>query len=145
MYPLRLLSQTGAVASVRYSRLSRVRRQLGYNGPAPDWIDADKIAVDANYMAVDIVINYAADDLVPCSIQAVVDLMPPLDPLSDLEGDCSFFTDGPADHNTPSFVDDMALLSQREPYEYYRHSARLTSILQLPRNVLLRERRGLPG
>lgn len=63
-------------ASVRYSRLSRVRRLLGYTGPAPEWSEADKIAVDANYMAVDIVINYAADGLVLCFHHAVVDLTP---------------------------------------------------------------------
>ncbi|KAI0368748.1 hypothetical protein BV20DRAFT_980514 [Pilatotrama ljubarskyi] len=66
----------GSVTRVRYSRLSRVRRLLGYNGPAPAWSDADKIAVDANYMAVDIVINYAADNLVLCFHHAVVDLTP---------------------------------------------------------------------
>ncbi|RDX42123.1 hypothetical protein OH76DRAFT_1363283 [Lentinus brumalis] len=66
----------GSVTRVRYSRLSRVRRLLGYNGPAPDWMDADKIALDANYMAVDIVINYAADGLVLCFMHAVVDLTP---------------------------------------------------------------------
>ncbi|TBU63084.1 hypothetical protein BD310DRAFT_945502 [Dichomitus squalens] len=66
----------GSVTRVRYSRLSRVRRQLGYNGPLSEWIDADKIAVDSNYMAVDIVINYAADGLVLCFIHAVVDLTP---------------------------------------------------------------------
>jgi hypothetical protein len=61
---------------VRYSRLSRVRRQLGYEGPAPPWTDADKIALDSNYMAVDIVINWAADGLVLCFIHASVDLSP---------------------------------------------------------------------
>ncbi|KAH9850255.1 hypothetical protein C2E23DRAFT_735327 [Lenzites betulinus] len=66
----------GSVTRVRYSRLSRVRRLLGYNGPAPAWSDADKIAVDENYMAVDIVINYAADGLVLCFHHAVVDLTP---------------------------------------------------------------------
>ncbi|EIW57305.1 uncharacterized protein TRAVEDRAFT_59041 [Trametes versicolor FP-101664 SS1] len=66
----------GSVTRVRYSRLSRVRRLLGYTGPAPEWSEADKIAVDANYMAVDIVINYAADGLVLCFHHAVVDLTP---------------------------------------------------------------------
>ncbi len=64
------------VLRVRYSRLSRVRRQLGYQGPAPQWSDGDKIAVDSNYMAVDIVINWAADGVVLCFIHAVVDLTP---------------------------------------------------------------------
>ncbi|OSD06313.1 hypothetical protein PYCCODRAFT_1383241 [Trametes coccinea BRFM310] len=66
----------GSVTRVRYCRLSRVRRLLGYTGPAPEWSDADKIAVDSNYMAVDIVINYAADNLVLCFHHAVVDLTP---------------------------------------------------------------------
>lgn len=61
---------------MRYSRLSRVRRQLGYQGPGTSWQDADKISVDANYMAVDIVINWAAEGVVLCFIHAVVDLTP---------------------------------------------------------------------
>lgn len=65
--------------SVRFSRLSKVRRQLGYTGPLPPWSDAEKISVDANYMAVDIVINWAAEGLVLCFIHATVDL----DPQSD--------------------------------------------------------------
>lgn len=60
--------------SVRYSRLSSIRRQLGYQGPGPDWVDADKISLDKNYLAVDLVINWAADGLVLCFIHAVVDL-----------------------------------------------------------------------
>ncbi|KAL6302350.1 hypothetical protein BKA93DRAFT_736867 [Sparassis latifolia] len=66
----------GSVTRVRYSRLSRVRRQLGYHGPLQEWADADKIAVDADYMAVDIVINWASDGLVLCFMHAVVDLTP---------------------------------------------------------------------
>lgn len=62
--------------SVRFSRLSRVRRLLGYDGPLPPWTDADRVALDANYMAVDIVINWAADGLVLCFIHAIVDLSP---------------------------------------------------------------------
>lgn len=59
---------------MRYSRLSRVRRLLGYNGPGPDFAEAEKIALDDNYMAVDIVINWAADGVVLCFIHAVVDI-----------------------------------------------------------------------
>ncbi|KAG5354096.1 hypothetical protein C0989_007456 [Termitomyces sp. Mn162] len=66
----------GSVTRVRFSRLSRVRRLLGYDGPLPAWHDADKIALDANYMAVDIVINLAAEGLVLCFIHAIVDLSP---------------------------------------------------------------------
>jgi hypothetical protein len=62
--------------SVRYSRLTRVRRQLGYQGPGTSWQDAEKIVLDSNYMAVDIVINWAAEGLVLCFIHAVVDLGP---------------------------------------------------------------------
>jgi len=61
---------------MRYSRLSRVRRLLGHQGPPHYWPDGDKIAVDSNYMAVDLVINWAADDLVLCFLHAAVDLTP---------------------------------------------------------------------
>lgn len=61
---------------VRFSRLSKVRRDLGYSGPGPAWAEADKIALDSQYMAVEIVINWAADGLVLCFIHASVDLSP---------------------------------------------------------------------
>ncbi|KIP05026.1 hypothetical protein PHLGIDRAFT_92699 [Phlebiopsis gigantea 11061_1 CR5-6] len=64
----------GSVTRVRYSRLSRVRRMLGHQGRGHDWSDAEKIALDDNYMAVDIVINWAADGVVLCFIHAVVDI-----------------------------------------------------------------------
>ncbi|KAH9936060.1 hypothetical protein B0H21DRAFT_758828 [Amylocystis lapponica] len=64
----------GSVTRVRFSRMSRVRRQLGYQGPPQEWADSDTVAVDDNYMAVDIVINWAADGLVLCFMHAVVDL-----------------------------------------------------------------------
>ncbi|KAI9512050.1 hypothetical protein F5148DRAFT_123837 [Russula earlei] len=66
----------GSVTRMRYSRLSRVRRLLGHQGPPHFWPDGDKIAVDSNYMAVDLVINWAADDLVLCFLHAAVDLTP---------------------------------------------------------------------
>ncbi|KAJ7170624.1 hypothetical protein C8R43DRAFT_980267 [Mycena crocata] len=66
----------GSVTRVRFSRLSRVRRELGYKGPPSSWSDADKIALDSNYMAVDIVINWAAEGVVLCFIHAIVDLAP---------------------------------------------------------------------
>jgi hypothetical protein len=62
--------------SVRFLRLSKVRRDLGYTGPGAPWPEADKIALDAQYMAVEIVINWAADGLVLCFIHASVDLSP---------------------------------------------------------------------
>ncbi|TFY82225.1 hypothetical protein EWM64_g1787, partial [Hericium alpestre] len=66
----------GSVTRMRFSRLSRVRRLLGHDGPAHDWPDAEKIALDTNYMAVDLVINWAAEGLVLCFLHAVVDLTP---------------------------------------------------------------------
>ncbi|KAI0001494.1 hypothetical protein BJV74DRAFT_819002 [Russula compacta] len=66
----------GSVTRMRFSRLSRVRRLLGHQGPPHFWPDGDKIAIDSNYMAVDLVINWAADDLVLCFIHAAVDLTP---------------------------------------------------------------------
>jgi hypothetical protein len=62
--------------SVRFSRLSYVRRQLGYDGPPHSWAEAEKIALDKEYMAVDIVINWAAEGLVLCFLHAIVDLSP---------------------------------------------------------------------
>ncbi|TFK40313.1 hypothetical protein BDQ12DRAFT_628218 [Crucibulum laeve] len=66
----------GSVTRVRFCRLSRVRRLLGYDGPPAPWSDSEKIALDSNYMAVDIVINWAAEGLVLCFIHAIVDLTP---------------------------------------------------------------------
>lgn len=66
----------GSVTRMRYSRLSRVRRLLGHQGPPHFWPDGDKIAIDSNYMAVDLVINWAAEGLVLCFIHAAVDLTP---------------------------------------------------------------------
>ncbi|KAG6374487.1 hypothetical protein JVT61DRAFT_4530 [Boletus reticuloceps] len=66
----------GTVTRVRFCRLSKVRRCLGYAGPLPHWGDEDKIAVDNYYMAVDIVISWAAEGLVLCFIHAVADLGP---------------------------------------------------------------------
>ena len=51
-----------------------MRRMLGHQGRGHDWSDAEKIALDDNYMAVDIVINWAADGVVLCFIHAVVDI-----------------------------------------------------------------------
>lgn len=62
--------------SVRYCRLSRIRHDLGHRTSLSPWEDADKIALDSSYMAVDIVINWAADGLVLCFIHAVTDLTP---------------------------------------------------------------------
>ncbi|KAJ7637718.1 hypothetical protein DFH06DRAFT_1219050 [Mycena polygramma] len=64
----------GSVTRVRFCRVSRLRRELGYQGPLASWDDADKTALDPNYMAVDIVINWAAEGVVLCFIHAIVDL-----------------------------------------------------------------------
>lgn len=61
---------------VRFSRLSRVRRELGFRGTPATFPDVEKIALDQNYMAVDIVINWAAEGLVLCFIHAVADINP---------------------------------------------------------------------
>ncbi len=42
----------------------------------PPNFPAERIAIDANYMAVDIVINWVAEGVVLCFIHAVVDIMP---------------------------------------------------------------------
>ncbi|THV03223.1 hypothetical protein K435DRAFT_775111 [Dendrothele bispora CBS 962.96] len=69
----------GSITRTRFCRLSRVRRQLGHNGPPPSFPSAEKVSLDANYMAVDIVLNYAAEGLVLCFIHATADI----DPASD--------------------------------------------------------------
>lgn len=70
------MSHLAHSVSVRFSRLSKVRKQLGYNGPQNSWPEADKVSLDKDYMAVDIVTNWAADGLVLCFIHASVDLTP---------------------------------------------------------------------
>lgn len=42
----------------------------------PPSFPAERIALDENYMAVDLVINWAADGVVLCFIHAVTDIMP---------------------------------------------------------------------
>ncbi|KZV62911.1 hypothetical protein PENSPDRAFT_657764 [Peniophora sp. CONT] len=66
----------GTLTRMRFSRLSRVRRMLGHQGPAHYWADADKIAIDVDWMAVDLVANVASDDLLLVFIHAAVDLSP---------------------------------------------------------------------
>ena len=65
---------------MRYCRLSRVRRRLGYVGstpaPYPSGFPAERVTYDDNYVAVDIVINWAADGLVLCFLHAAVDIVP---------------------------------------------------------------------
>ncbi|KAL4064525.1 hypothetical protein J3A83DRAFT_4101177 [Scleroderma citrinum] len=66
----------GSVTRVRYCRLSRVRRLLGYSAQSPSWNDTDRITANDYYMPVDIVISWAAEGLVLCFIHAVDDLGP---------------------------------------------------------------------
>ncbi|KAK2462978.1 hypothetical protein APHAL10511_005030 [Amanita phalloides] len=62
----------GSITRIRFSRLSRIRRLLGYDGP---WSDphADRASLDQHYMVVDIVTNWAADGLVLCFIHAAAE------------------------------------------------------------------------
>ena len=73
---IHFIFHTSHFRRVRFCRLSRVRRLLGYDGPNPAWNDAEKVVLDENYMVVDIVTNYAADGIVLCFIHASVDLTP---------------------------------------------------------------------
>ncbi|KAF8348816.1 hypothetical protein F5887DRAFT_1059806 [Amanita rubescens] len=55
----------GSITRIRFSRLSRIRRMLGYDGPL--------VSLDPNYMVVDIVTNWAAEGLVLCFIHATAE------------------------------------------------------------------------
>ncbi|KAF8583851.1 hypothetical protein K439DRAFT_1661083 [Ramaria rubella] len=66
----------GSVTRVRYSRLGRVRARLGYTGVYDKFTDEDKVSFDEDYMACDLVINWAAEGLVLCFIHAAVDMSP---------------------------------------------------------------------
>ncbi len=64
----------GSVTRVRFARLNKIRAELGFP-PSPDtWAGADKVGVDVDYMAVDVVINWAAEGLVLCFMHAIVDI-----------------------------------------------------------------------
>ncbi|GJJ08444.1 hypothetical protein Clacol_002660 [Clathrus columnatus] len=63
-------------ASVRYSRLGRTRVRLGFTEAANTLPEEEKVLTDDSYMACDLVINWAADNLVLCFIHAVVDMSP---------------------------------------------------------------------
>ncbi|KAM6504195.1 hypothetical protein JOM56_001138 [Amanita muscaria] len=64
----------GSITRIRFSRLSRIRRILGYNGPPHAWSDSESAVLDHNYMAADIVTNWAAEGLVLCFIHAANDV-----------------------------------------------------------------------
>ncbi|KAK7033063.1 hypothetical protein R3P38DRAFT_2920459 [Favolaschia claudopus] len=66
----------GIVSRARFSRISRMRRELGYQGSLPPSNDSDQRDADPNYVWVDIVANWAAEGVVLCFMHAVVDLSP---------------------------------------------------------------------
>lgn len=81
-YKVRTVYAQCDLPSVRYCRLSRVRRLLGWSDnslPYPPTFPAERIAVDADYMAVYLVVNCVADGVVLCFIHAVVDIAPQAD------------------------------------------------------------------
>jgi hypothetical protein len=68
------LGYFGPPFRVRYSRLSRVRRQLGYPGSLPFTDHEKRLSSDPNYMLVDVVTNWVADGLMLCFLHAAMDL-----------------------------------------------------------------------
>ncbi|KAF8625538.1 hypothetical protein AX15_005305 [Amanita polypyramis BW_CC] len=64
----------GSITRIRFSRLSRIRRLLGYDEPPSPWPDTNRMAADPNYVVVDIVTNWAAEGLVLCFIHATADV-----------------------------------------------------------------------
>ncbi|KAK1224058.1 hypothetical protein PQX77_008388 [Marasmius sp. AFHP31] len=70
----------GSITRVRFLRLSKVRRKLGFSGPYVNpFPSAEKVVLDEFFMAVDITINWVAEGLVLCFIHASVDI----DPVAD--------------------------------------------------------------
>ncbi|KAJ3815134.1 hypothetical protein EV368DRAFT_79023 [Lentinula lateritia] len=65
----------GSITHVRFSRPSRIRRELRKD----DFRYSDKASLDEDFIAVDLVINCAAEGLVLCFIHAT----PDIDPVSD--------------------------------------------------------------
>ncbi|KAJ3912350.1 hypothetical protein F5877DRAFT_54162 [Lentinula edodes] len=65
----------GSITHVRFSRPSRIRRELRKD----DFRYSDKVYLDEDFIAVDLVINCAAEGLVLCFIHAT----PDIDPVSD--------------------------------------------------------------
>ena len=68
------------LCSVRYSRVGRIRKQLGFNGQIEHYPGQEKVIFDQDYLACDIVINWAADGLVLCFMHAVVGMLLRLSP-----------------------------------------------------------------
>jgi hypothetical protein len=107
--------------------LSKVRRQLGYDGPPPDWSEAEKISIDKDYMAVDIVINWAAEDLVLCFIHATVDLTPD-------DNDENLKTDWTNWCGTPQMSMEQIDLLYHRLVVYIRQSGSMTRVFQILAN-----------
>ncbi|KAF9266607.1 hypothetical protein L218DRAFT_996774 [Marasmius fiardii PR-910] len=77
---LREHSLHGSITRVRFFRLSKVRRKLGFSGPNTQLFPSvEKIVLDEQFMAVDITINWVAEGLVLCFIHASVDIEPTAD------------------------------------------------------------------
>ncbi|KAH7106543.1 hypothetical protein BKA62DRAFT_298611 [Auriculariales sp. MPI-PUGE-AT-0066] len=68
----------GSVTRVRFSRLSSIRRRLGFQGipVIPQFMEQGGVFFDNEYMPVNLVINVASDGLILCFIHAVVDIKP---------------------------------------------------------------------
>ncbi|KIK63123.1 hypothetical protein GYMLUDRAFT_259868 [Collybiopsis luxurians FD-317 M1] len=60
----------GSITRVRFARLYHIRHRLGHDGPPAS---NDKLVADPNFLATDIVINWAAEGLVLCFIHATND------------------------------------------------------------------------
>ncbi|KZT22369.1 hypothetical protein NEOLEDRAFT_1097775 [Neolentinus lepideus HHB14362 ss-1] len=120
----------GSVTRVRYSRLSSVRRQLGASDHVTSWTDAEKIAVDQNYMAVDIVINWAAEGLVLCFMHAVVDLTP-------YDNDPRYKTGWTNWCSTPAYAMDNQQISLM--YNRLMHSVPQTGTMERVFQILLNQ------
>ncbi|KAL0570212.1 hypothetical protein V5O48_011749 [Marasmius crinis-equi] len=70
----------GSITRVRFFRLSKVRRELGFSGPyVKPFPSADRVVLDEKFMAVDITINWVAEGLVLCFIHASIDIDPEAD------------------------------------------------------------------
>ncbi|KAF5367429.1 hypothetical protein D9758_003673 [Tetrapyrgos nigripes] len=77
-------SKVPSITRASFCRLSCVRRMLGHDGPTAHVPSAQKFTLDENYMAVNIVLNYAAEGLVLCFLHAAADI----DPVADNDISC---------------------------------------------------------
>lgn len=70
IYAILFCANRPVAPSVRFSRLSRIRRQLGHVAP-PSFPSSDQ---GNDYIGADIVINWVAEGLVLCFIHATIDI-----------------------------------------------------------------------